>query len=120
MRPNYLIPEYKYLLSEMDVSYLHDSALDVTEQTVEDKSRKVASIYYCGTLLTCFPIPNLSEAREMARQCGWTKIVDEFTLFRCMLDECLDGVQRRQVAKIAMNAWKRAHDETRKSFDIQE
>ena len=120
MKPNYITPEYKYLLSEMDVSYLRDSTLNVTEQTVKDELRKMASIYYCGKLLLDFPIPTMSEAREMAKQYGWTKITDDFTFFRCILAECLDGVQRRHVAKIALIAWQRACDETRKSFDISE
>ncbi|CAG8588034.1 4150_t:CDS:1 [Paraglomus brasilianum] len=125
MRPNhlvpeskYLLPEYKYLLNEMDVRCLHDSSLNVTEHTVEDELRKMASIYYCGKLLTCFLIPNLSEAREMAKQHGWTKIIDDFTFFRCMLDLYLADVQRKCVAKIASNAWLKACDSTRKSFNI--
>ncbi|CAG8581515.1 11074_t:CDS:1 [Paraglomus occultum] len=120
MKPNYLTPEYKYLLNEMDVSHLHDSTLRVTEKTVKDKPRKMASIYYCGKLLLDFQIPTIPEAREMAKQCGWTKIIDEFTYFRCILAECLVDVQRRQVAKIASTAWKRARVESRQSFDISE
>ncbi|CAG8588038.1 4151_t:CDS:1 [Paraglomus brasilianum] len=112
MRLNHLVFECKYLLTE------YDSELYVTEHTVEDELRQMASIYYCGKLLTCFLIPNLSEAREMAKQYGWTKIIDDFTFFRCMLDLYLAGMQRKHVAKIASNAWRRASEEARKSFDI--
>ncbi|CAG8494413.1 772_t:CDS:1 [Paraglomus brasilianum] len=116
----YLLPGYKYLLNEMDVTYLHDSMLDVTEHIVElrETTVKMAWIYYCGKLLTCFPIPSLSEAREMAKQHGWTKIVDDFTFFRCILDLYLAGVQRKHVAKIALNVWIRACDSARESFNI--
>ncbi|CAG8521802.1 10598_t:CDS:1 [Paraglomus occultum] len=117
MKPNYLTPEYKYLLNEMDVSYLRDSTLNVTEKTVNDEPRKMASVYYCGL---DFPIPTMSEAREMAKQCGWTKILDDFSYFRCILRECLVDVQRKDVARIASIAWKRAREESRKSFDISE
>ncbi|CAG8521786.1 10597_t:CDS:1 [Paraglomus occultum] len=120
MKPNYLTPEYKYLLNEMDVSYLHDSTLSVTEKTVNDEPRKMASVYYCGKLLLDFPIPTRSEAREMAKQCGWTKILDEFSYFRCILAEFLVDVQRKHVAKIALIAWRRAYAESRKSFCISE
>src|SRR6185312_13659794 len=105
MKPNYLVPEYKYLLNEMDVLYLHDSTLVVTEHTVKvelrETTKKMASIYYCGKLLTCFYIPSLSEARDMAKQYGWTKIIDDFTFFRYILHHNLDGVQLKHVAKIA-------------------
>ncbi|CAG8588041.1 4152_t:CDS:2 [Paraglomus brasilianum] len=92
MRSNHLVSEYKYL-NEMDVPYLHDSSLNVTEHTVKDELRKMASIYYCGKFL----IPGLSEARKMAKQC-------------INLD---DDVQRKHVAKMASNVWKRATEETR-------
>ncbi|CAG8521765.1 10596_t:CDS:1 [Paraglomus occultum] len=118
MKPNYLTPEYKYLLNEIDVFYLRDSTLNVTEKTVNDEPRKMASIYFCGTLLLDFQIPTMPEAREMAKRCGWTKIVDDFSYFRCILAECLVDVQRKDVAKIALIAWKKASDETRKNFNF--
>ena len=46
----------------------------------------------------------------MAKQYVWTKIVDDFTFFRCIN---LDDVQRKHVAKMASNVWKRATEETR-------
>ena len=75
---------------------------------MKDELRKMASIYYCGKLLTCFLIPGLSEARKMAKQYGWTKIIDGFTFFKCILDLYLGGVQHKHVAKIASNAWEKA------------